>query len=61
LISNGSTFHLEDNPQDTWGEVSSGVNFFNPGVHTTAFVKVDFAFGDDMDGVGGKVGMRYNW
>jgi hypothetical protein len=37
------------------------VNFFNPGAHTSALAKLDFAFGDDIDGIGGKVGMRYNW
>ena len=28
LVSTGTTFHLEDNLQDVWGEVSAGVNFF---------------------------------
>jgi hypothetical protein len=60
LISSGTTFHLEDNPQDTWGEVSAGVNFFNPSAHTAAFAKLNFAF-DNIDGVGGEAGMRYNW
>jgi autotransporter family porin len=30
LVSTGTTFHLEDNLQDVWGEVSGGVNFFKP-------------------------------
>lgn len=61
LISNGSAFHLEDDLQDTYERSQGGVNFFNPGAHTSALAKLDFAFGDDIDGIGGKVGMRYNW
>jgi hypothetical protein len=30
LVSTGTTFHLEDHLQDVWGEVSGGVNVFNP-------------------------------
>ena len=30
LVSTGTTFILEDHLQDVWGEVSGGVNFFNP-------------------------------
>ena len=41
-----------------WGEVSAGVNFFNPTANTSVFAKVDVTFGDDIDGVGGKAGMR---
>ena len=44
-----------------WGEVSAGLNFFNPSADTTAFAKVDVTFGDDVDGVGGKAGMRVSW
>jgi autotransporter family porin len=29
LVSTGTTFRLEDNLDDVWGEVSAGVNFFN--------------------------------
>lgn len=52
-------FRFEDYPEDIWGEVSAGVNGFNPGAQTSAFAKLDFTFGDDLDGIGGKVGMRY--
>jgi hypothetical protein len=30
LVSTGTTFILKDDLQDVWGEVSAGVNFFNP-------------------------------
>jgi outer membrane autotransporter protein len=30
LVSSGTTFRLEDDLDDVWGEVSAGVNFFNP-------------------------------
>ena len=44
-----------------WGEVSAGLNFFNPGANTTVFAKLDVTFGDDVDGVGGKAGLRVSW
>jgi autotransporter family porin len=44
-----------------WGEVSAGVNFFNPSANTSVFAKVDVTFGDDLDGVGGKARMRVAW
>jgi hypothetical protein len=34
LVSTGTSFHLQDNLQDVWGEVSAGVNFFNPSANT---------------------------
>jgi outer membrane autotransporter protein len=61
LTSNGANSILEDSLQDTWGEVSAGVNLFNPGAQTSAFAKLDVAFGDNLDGIGGQVGVRYNW
>jgi outer membrane autotransporter protein len=61
LISSGTTFPLQDELDDVWGEVSAGVNFFNFGTGTTVFGKVDVAFGDDLSGVGGKAGMRVAW
>ncbi|MBK5199741.1 MAG: hypothetical protein JJE37_15915, partial [Methyloceanibacter sp.] len=48
LVSTGTTFHLEDNLQDAWGEVSAGVNFFNPSANTSVFAKVDVTFGDNI-------------
>src|SRR4029450_13776690 len=39
LVSTGTTFKLEDNLQDVWGEVSAGVNFFNPSANTSVFAK----------------------
>jgi hypothetical protein len=42
-------------------EVSAGVNFFNPSAGTAVFAKVDVTFGDDVDGIGGKAGMRVAW
>ena len=44
-----------------WGEVSAGVNFFNPSATTAVFAKVDVTFGEDISGVGGKAGMRVSW
>src|SRR6266508_4011032 len=61
LVSTGTTFILKDDLQDVWGEVSAGVNFFNPSASTSVFAKLDVTFGDDIDGVGGKAGMRVSW
>jgi autotransporter family porin len=61
LVSTSTTFILEDHLQDVWGEVSGGVNFFNPTASTSVFAKVDVTFGEDIDGVGGKAGMRVSW
>ena len=43
------------------GEVSAGVNFFNPGAQTAVFAKADYVFADETQGVSVKGGMRYNW
>jgi autotransporter family porin len=61
LVSSGTTFRIEDNLEDLWGEVSAGVNFFNPTANTSVFAKLDVTFGDNIDGVGGKAGMRVAW
>jgi autotransporter family porin len=61
LVSTGTTFILKEDLQDVWGEVSAGVNFFNPSANTSVFAKLDVTFGDDIDGVGGKAGMRVSW
>jgi outer membrane autotransporter protein len=61
LVSTGTSFTLKDNLDDVWGEVSAGVNFFNPSANTSVFAKLDVTFGDDLDGVGGKAGMRVSW
>jgi hypothetical protein len=37
------------------------VNFFSPGTQTALFAKLDVTFGDEVDGVSAKGGMRYNW
>jgi autotransporter family porin len=57
LVSIGTSFNL----QDVRGEVSAGVNFFNPSANTSVFAKVDVTFGEDIDGVGGKASMRVAW
>ena len=44
-----------------WGEVSAGVNFFNPSASTAVFAKLDVTFGDDVESIGGKAGMRVSW
>jgi autotransporter family porin len=61
LVSTGTIFHLEDDLDDVWGEVSVGANFFNPNANTSVFAKLDVTFGDDVEGVGGKAGMRVSW
>ncbi len=61
LVSTGRTFRLQDNPEDVWGEVSAGVNFFNFSQATSLFAKADVTFGDDVTGLGGKAGMRVAW
>jgi len=37
------------------------VNFFNVSQTTSVFAEVDTTFGNDITGVGGKVGMRVAW
>ena len=62
LTSLGTTFPtFSDESTDVWGEVSGGVNFFVPSKQTSVYAKVDVSFGEDLDGIGGKAGMRYNW
>ena len=61
LTSSGTTFRFEDDLDDVWGEVSAGVNFFNPSASTAVFAKLDVTFGNDVEGIGGKAGMRVSW
>ncbi len=61
LQSSGETFEFTDDPEQVWGVVSGGVNFFNPGAQTAVFAKVDYTFAEQTQGVGFKGGMRYNW
>jgi hypothetical protein len=62
LTSFGTTYPtFSDEASDIWGVVSTGVNFFTPGAQTSAFAKLDVAIGDDLNGFGGKAGLRYNW
>ena len=61
LVSTGTTFRFQDDLDDLWGEVSAGVNFFNPSATTAVFAKLDVTFGDDVTGLGGKAGMRVSW
>jgi len=61
LVSSGRTFQFQDDLQDVWGEVSAGVNFFNFSETTSVFAKVDYTFGEDISGLGGKAGMRVSW
>jgi outer membrane autotransporter protein len=61
LASSGTLFSLTDNVEGTWGEVSAGLNLFNVGAGASGFGKVDVTFGDDIDGVGGQIGVRYKW
>ena len=61
LTSGRREFRFVDEPEDVWGEVSGGVNFFNPGAQSAVFAKVDYVFADETQGVSAKAGMRYNW
>lgn len=61
VTSRERDFHLVDERDDVWGEVSAGVNFFNPGAQTAVFAKADYVFADETQGVSVKGGMRYNW
>jgi autotransporter family porin len=61
VTSLGTTFRLEDEPDDVWGVASAGVNFFSPGASTSLFAKLDVTFGEETEGVSAKGGMRYNW
>jgi len=61
LTSTNTQLIFTDQPDDVWGEVSGGINFFNPEARTALFAKVDYIFADDTEGVLGRAGMRYNW
>jgi len=61
LTSTGRVFKFTDEPEDLWGVVSGGLNFFNPGAQTAVFAKIDYTFADDTQGVGVRGGMRYTW
>jgi outer membrane autotransporter protein len=61
LTSFGTPFLFTDDIPDVWGEASLGVNFFSPGALTALYAKADVSFGDDLDGLSGKVGARVNW
>jgi hypothetical protein len=58
----GTTFGpFTDAPDDVWGVVSTGINFFSPGTQSALFAKLDVTFGDEVEGFSAKGGMRYNW
>ena len=61
LTSTGTSFVFTDDLTDVWGEISGGVNLFSPNGRTSAFAKIDVSFGDDLTGVGGKLGIRTKW
>ncbi|WP_108681155.1 hypothetical protein [Methyloceanibacter sp. wino2] len=61
LVSSGTTFQFQDDLDDVWGEFSAGVNLFNFSQTTAVFAKVDYTFGEDVQGLGGKAGMRVAW
>ena len=61
LTSLGTTMTFTDKPSDLWGEVSAGVNLFNFSQTTMVFAKVDYTFGEDLSGQGGKAGIRIAW
>ena len=61
VTSSGTGFGFTDKGDDVWGVVSGGLNLFGASGRSSAFAKVDYTFGDDIDGFGAKLGMRYNW
>ena len=61
LVSSGKSFSFTDEPPDAWGQISTGINFFNPSANTSVFAKFDVNFGDDLTGVAGRAGMRVKW
>lgn len=61
LTSTNTQFFFSDDQDDVWGEISGGVNFFNPEAQTAVFAKVDYIFADETEGVRGRAGMRINW
>jgi autotransporter family porin len=61
LNSAGTVFNLLDDQTGTWGEVNGGLNIFNVGAGASGFAKVDVVLGDDVQGVGGQIGMRVRW
>jgi hypothetical protein len=38
-----------------------GVNFFSPGANTSLFGKVDVSFGDELEGISARGGVRHSW
>lgn len=61
LTSGGTDFVFTDKPDDIWGEVTGGVNFFNPEAQTAVFAKVDYIFADQTEGISARGGMRLTW
>jgi outer membrane autotransporter protein len=61
LVSNGTTFSLNDVLDDVWGELSAGVNLFNFAQTPAVFAKVDYTFGEHVHGIRGKGGIRVAW
>ncbi|MFD0985682.1 autotransporter outer membrane beta-barrel domain-containing protein [Methyloligella solikamskensis] len=61
LDSPGRSYVFYDEVADGWGEVSTGFNLFNPDANTALFAKTDFIFGDGVEGVAGRAGVRVNW
>jgi hypothetical protein len=41
--------------------VGRGLCRRHPSANTSVFAKLDVTFGDNIDGVGGKAGMRVSW
>ena len=62
LTSLNTTFvDFTDEPDDLWGVVSTGVNFFSPSASTSLFAKLDVTFGEETNGIGAKAGARVSW
>jgi hypothetical protein len=61
LYSNGRHFHFTDHATKDWAVFSAGLNIANWAKRTTAFAKLDFGLGKEIEGVGGELGLRIAW
>ncbi|QPQ55161.1 autotransporter outer membrane beta-barrel domain-containing protein [Allosphingosinicella flava] len=57
----GETVRIDDPRNKTYGEVSGIVNVFGASDRTSAFLKADYRFGDDLKGYGLRAGLRFQF
>jgi autotransporter family porin len=51
-------FQLRGQSDDVSDDLSAGVNFFNQSANTSVFAKFDATLGNNLEGYGGKAGIR---